>query len=61
VPRLAELIRRLRPMAQTVVEVELARALENVAGAALGDRIARVASHMPGKRKAKKAKQRRNG
>lgn len=44
VPRLAELVRRLRPMAQTVVEVELARALEGVVGSALGDRLARVAA-----------------
>ncbi len=46
VPRLAELVRRLRPMAQTVVEVELARALETSVGSALGDRLARVAVSM---------------
>lgn len=44
VPRLAELVRRLRPMAQTVVDIELARALENIVSSALSDRIARVAS-----------------
>lgn len=43
VPRLAELVRRLRPMAQTVVEVELARALETVVSSTLSDRLARVA------------------
>lgn len=56
VPRLAELVRRLRPMAQTVVEVELARALENVVSSALGDRLARVAGSLGGKGKAKAAR-----
>ncbi len=63
VPRLAELVRRLRPMAQTVVEVELARALENVVGSVLSDRLARVAGSMgrDAKREAKRAESARKG
>lgn len=40
VPRLAELVRRLRPLAQTVVDAELARAMERNARARLGERLA---------------------
>lgn len=40
VPRLAELVRRLRPLAQTVVDAELARAMERNARARLGKRLA---------------------
>jgi DNA-binding transcriptional MerR regulator len=49
VPRIAELVRRLRPMAQTVVEVELARALEDNVASAIGDRLARVAGSLKAK------------
>ncbi len=42
-PRLTEFIYRVRPMAQTVVEVELARALETSIHTALGHRLARIA------------------
>ena len=37
--RLAEIVRRVRPMARTVVDAELARALEHGIRAELGDRI----------------------
>jgi DNA-binding transcriptional MerR regulator len=37
--RLAEIVRRVRPMARTVVDAELARALEQGIRAELGDRI----------------------
>ncbi|MBW3669917.1 MAG: MerR family transcriptional regulator [Actinobacteria bacterium] len=40
VPRLADLVRRLRPLAQTVVDAELARAMERNARARLGERLA---------------------
>lgn len=42
-PRLAEFINRVRPMAQTVVDAELSRALESSIQTALGDRLARIA------------------
>lgn len=42
-PRITEFIYRVRPMAQTVVEVELARALEASIHTAFGHRLARIA------------------
>lgn len=42
VPRLAELVRRLRPLAARVVDAELARAMESRVDAALGDHVARM-------------------
>lgn len=44
-PRLSELVRRLRPLAQKAVEAELFRALEDVIGTTIGERIARIAGH----------------
>lgn len=44
-PRLAELIQRLRPLAATVVDAELARAMERHAQAQLGDRLASLRDH----------------
>lgn len=49
-PRLAEVVRRLRPLVRTAVEVELGRALERVIGTALSDRVARVLGQMGNKR-----------
>ena len=40
VPRLAELVHRLRPLARMAVEAELARAMERHARARLGERLA---------------------
>lgn len=40
VPRLAELVHRLRPLARMAVEAELARAMERHAQARLGERLA---------------------
>jgi DNA-binding transcriptional MerR regulator len=42
-PRITEFVYRVRPMAQTVVEVELARALEASIHTAFGHRLARIA------------------
>lgn len=38
-------MRRLRPLAQKAVEAELFRALEDVIGTTIGERIARIAGH----------------
>lgn len=46
VPRIAELIQRLRPLAQTVVDAELAKAMERHAQAQLGDRLATLLDHL---------------
>jgi DNA-binding transcriptional MerR regulator len=43
-PRLSEIVERLRPVALTVVELELARALEERIGAVIDERIARIAA-----------------
>lgn len=56
IPRLAELVRQLRPMAQMVVEIELARALEESVSATVGDRLARVAGKMSARKPAKAKK-----
>lgn len=45
VPRLAAIVRRLRPLATMVVEAELARALERAAQQALDARLAHVLDH----------------
>lgn len=42
VPRLAELVQRLRPLAARVVDAELARAMEERVEAALGDHVVRM-------------------
>jgi hypothetical protein len=42
VPRLAELVRRLRPLARAVVDAELAHALERRIQAEVGQRLARA-------------------
>ncbi|HJL19136.1 MAG TPA: MerR family transcriptional regulator [Sandaracinaceae bacterium LLY-WYZ-13_1] len=44
-PRLASIVRRLRPLAVMVVEAELAGALERAAHAELGARLAHVLDH----------------
>lgn len=49
-PRLTEVVRRLRPLVRTAVEVELGRALERVISTALSDRVARVLGQMGSKR-----------
>ena len=46
VPRLAELVQRLRPLAQMAVDAELARAMERQARAQLGDRLGRLLEHL---------------
>lgn len=46
VPRLAAIVRRLRPLAVMVVEAELARALERKARDALDARLAHVLDHV---------------
>ncbi|MBX3272377.1 MAG: MerR family transcriptional regulator [Sandaracinaceae bacterium] len=49
VPRLAGIVRRLRPLAVMVVEAELARALERAAHEALDARLAMVLDHIEGR------------
>lgn len=44
-PRLSELVSRLRPLAVSVVELELVRALEERIGAVIGERLPRIARH----------------
>ncbi|SER14566.1 MerR HTH family regulatory protein [Solimonas aquatica] len=46
VPRLAELIWRLRPLANMAVDAEVSRALENSANKFLGERVAQLLEHM---------------
>src|SRR3546814_21136653 len=46
VPKLAELIWRLRPLANMAVDAEVSRALENSANKFLGDRVAEILGHM---------------
>jgi DNA-binding transcriptional MerR regulator len=50
VARLADVVRRLRPMAEMVVDAELARALETSTRAALGERLEHVLQARGGKR-----------
>ena len=45
VPRLAELVKRLRPLAEMVVDAELARAMERQVNAHLGEHLTRVVEH----------------
>ncbi len=59
IPRITELVRRLRPMAQVVVEVELARALGQSVDSALGNRIARLATSTRSKQPPEKSKTKR--
>lgn len=47
VPKLAELLWRLRPLTMMAIESEVSRALERSANKFLGDRIARVLDHLP--------------
>lgn len=42
VPQLAEMIQRLRPLAQAVVDAQLARAMERHVGAVVGERVGRL-------------------
>lgn len=46
VPRLADVIRRLRPLAQMTVDAQLARAMEHHANSQLGDRMAALLDHL---------------
>src|SRR3546814_13420997 len=46
VPKLAELIWRLRPLANMAVDAEVSRALEKSANKILGDRVAEILEHM---------------
>jgi len=46
VPRLAEVVQRLRPLAQMAVDAELARAMERQVRAQLGDRLGRLLEHL---------------
>jgi DNA-binding transcriptional MerR regulator len=46
IPGLAEIVSRLRPLAQMSVDAELARAMERQAHAQLGERLARVLDHL---------------
>ncbi|MGH7822548.1 MAG: MerR family transcriptional regulator, partial [Candidatus Binatia bacterium] len=46
VPRLAELVWRLRPLAKMAVNAEVARALERSATRFLGERLAHVLQHL---------------
>lgn len=46
VPELAQVVQRLRPLAQVVVDVELARALERHATKALGDTLDSIIAHL---------------
>ena len=45
IPRLTEVIRRLRPLAEMVVDAELARAIESHVRAKLGDHLSRMSEH----------------
>jgi len=45
IPRLTEVIRRLRPLAEMVVDAELARAIESHIRAKLGDHLGRMSEH----------------
>ena len=45
VPKLAELIWRLRPLAEMVVDAELARAMERHAQETLGEHLQRALDH----------------
>ncbi|MBV8063677.1 MAG: MerR family transcriptional regulator [Nevskia sp.] len=47
VPRLAEMIGRLRPLADNAIESEVSRAMERALGRFLGDRLAQVLDHLP--------------
>lgn len=47
VPRLAEMIARLRPLADKAIESEVSRAMERALGRFLGDRLAQVLDHLP--------------
>lgn len=46
VPRLAEVVQRLRPLAEMVVDAELARAMERSARAHLGERLPHILDHL---------------
>ncbi|MGR5559991.1 hypothetical protein ACQKQC_27450, partial [Vibrio fortis] len=46
VPRLVDVIWRIRPLALVAVEAELMRALEIAANKYLGDRVAQVIEHL---------------
>ena len=52
VPRLAELLRRLRPLAQTTVDAYLARAMEQRMAKELGEHYDRLMGHLGGKTEA---------
>jgi DNA-binding transcriptional MerR regulator len=45
IPRLAEIVRRLRPLAEMVVDAELARAIERHVRAKLGEHLSRMSDH----------------
>ena len=45
-PKLADLVWRLRPLAEMAVHAELARAMENAASRLLSDRLERIIERM---------------
>ncbi len=47
IPRLSELVQRLRPLAKLVVEAELSRAMDRHVQARFGDRVAQLARTRP--------------
>ncbi len=47
VPRLAEMVARLRPLADKAIESEVSRAMERALSRFLGDRLAQVLDHLP--------------
>lgn len=47
VPRLAEMIGRLRPLADKAIESEVSRAMERALSRFMGDRLAQVLDHLP--------------
>ncbi|TMK20223.1 MAG: MerR family transcriptional regulator [Actinobacteria bacterium] len=49
VPRLAELVRRLRPLAQMAVDAELARAMERHVQSHLGRHLEQLTKHLEGR------------
>jgi DNA-binding transcriptional MerR regulator len=55
-PKLTELVRRLRPLAQTVVEVEFARSMERIVATTLEEKMTLIASGIKKKPSPKKKK-----
>ncbi len=55
VPGLADLVWRLRPLAEMAINAEAARALEKSVNRFLGDRVAEIMAHLPGKAEPRRA------